>query len=45
MVDLTAIFKDMYRMKPITKESVERARDKKGTKRICFVTTRAGEPK
>lgn len=34
MVDLTAILKDLFRMKPITKESVERARAK-GPKRIC----------
>lgn len=44
MVDLTEIFKDMYRMKPITKESVEQARDK-DTKRICFSTTHPAEPK
>ena len=44
MVELTEISRDMYRMKPITKESVERARDK-DTKRICFATTHAAEPK
>jgi len=44
MIDLASIFKDMDRMKEITKETVERARAKE-PKRICFATTHASEPK
>jgi len=44
MVDVTGFLKDGFRMKPITKESVEEARAKE-PKRICFATTHATEPK
>ena len=44
MVDLTNIFKDMFKMETITKESVERAREKE-PKRICFATIHTSEPK
>ncbi len=44
MVDLTDILKDLFRMKPITKESVERARAKE-PKRICFATIQTSQPK